>query len=63
MSEPQVTYARDGHVAVLTMNRPEAMNAMSVAMLTDLTDAVRRYAEDGVARTRAKASRPWRGMT
>ena len=41
MSEPQVTYARDGHVAVLTMNRPEAMNAMSVAMLTDLTDAVR----------------------
>ena len=45
MSEPQVTYAREGHVAVLTMNRPEAMNAMSVAMLTDLTAAVRRYAE------------------
>ena len=27
MSEPLVTYARDGHVAVITMNRPEAMNA------------------------------------
>ena len=49
MSEPQVTYAREGHVAVLTMNRPEAMNAMSVAMLTDLTAAVRRYAEDDEA--------------
>ena len=49
MSEPLVTYARDGHVAVITMNRPEAMNAMSVAMLNDLTAAVRQYAADDEA--------------
>jgi enoyl-CoA hydratase/carnithine racemase len=49
MSEPLVTYARDGHVAVITMNRPEAMNAMSVAMLNDLTAAVRQYAGDDEA--------------
>lgn len=49
MSEPLVLYAREGHVATLTMNRPEAMNAMSAAMLSDLTAAVERYAEDDEA--------------
>lgn len=49
MSEPLVTYARDGHVAVITMNRPEAMNAMSVAMLNELTAAVKQYAADDEA--------------
>jgi E-phenylitaconyl-CoA hydratase len=46
MSESLVLYAREGHVATLTLNRPEAMNAMSVAMLKDLTAAVERYAAD-----------------
>lgn len=46
MSEPLVLYAREGHVATLTLNRPEAMNAMSVAMLADLAAAVERYAAD-----------------
>ena len=49
MSEPLVLYAREGHVATLTLNRPEAMNAMSVAMLTDLTAAVDRFTEDDEA--------------
>lgn len=49
MSEPLVLYAREGHVARLTINRPEAMNAMSVAMLSDLTRAVERYAADDEA--------------
>ena len=53
MSEPLatslVTYVRDGHVAILTLNRPEAMNAMSVALLSDLVTALKSYAADDEA--------------
>jgi enoyl-CoA hydratase/carnithine racemase len=49
MSEPLVTYARDGHVAILTLNRPEAMNAMNVAMFVDLAAALKRFAADDEA--------------
>ena len=28
MSDPLVTYLREGHIAVLTLNRPEVMNAV-----------------------------------
>lgn len=49
MSEPLVVYAREGHVATMTMNRPEAMNAMNVAMLKDLTAVVEQFAEDDEA--------------
>jgi enoyl-CoA hydratase/carnithine racemase len=49
MNEPLVTYARDGHVAILTLNRPEAMNAMNVAMFVDLTAAIKQYAADDEA--------------
>lgn len=49
MSEPLVTYARDGHVATITLNRPDAMNAMNVALLTDLAVALKTYAADNEA--------------
>jgi enoyl-CoA hydratase/carnithine racemase len=49
MSDPLVTYMREGHIAVLTLNRPEVMNAMSVALFTDLTTALQRYAADSEA--------------
>jgi enoyl-CoA hydratase/carnithine racemase len=49
MSDPLVTYLREGHIAVLTLNRPEVMNAMSVALFTDLTTALQRYAADSEA--------------
>jgi enoyl-CoA hydratase len=34
-----VTLERDGHVLVMTLNRPEKLNAFDVAMLTDLARA------------------------
>jgi enoyl-CoA hydratase len=37
--EPHLLYEREGHVAVLTMNRPEARNALSSEMLVKLYDA------------------------
>ena len=34
MSEPHVLYRVDGHIAVITLNRPEAKNAFSSEMIT-----------------------------
>ena len=38
-AEPHLIYERDGHVAMLTMNRPEARNALSSEMLVRMYDA------------------------
>ena len=35
-----VEISREGRVATLTMNRPEAMNALNLAMLVELDEAV-----------------------
>lgn len=34
------------HIAVITLNRPEAANAMSLALLEELEEALRKTAED-----------------
>ncbi|MEV5574937.1 crotonase/enoyl-CoA hydratase family protein [Spirillospora sp. NPDC052269] len=39
ISTEHCTVERDGHVVVVTMNRPEARNALSSAMLVGLADA------------------------
>lgn len=38
-TEPHLLFARDGHVATVTMNRPEAKNALSGEMLVRMYDA------------------------
>src|ERR1700694_2167680 len=37
--EPHLLYERDGHVAIVTMNRPAAKNALSGEMLVRMYDA------------------------
>jgi enoyl-CoA hydratase/carnithine racemase len=37
---------RDGHVTVLTVNRPERMNALGAATMADLTTAVSEFEQD-----------------
>lgn len=37
MSDPQVLVSRDGHVATITLNRPDRLNAISGPMLTQLS--------------------------
>ncbi len=39
MSSPHLLVERDGHVVVVTMNRPEARNAFSLEMLVRMWDA------------------------
>jgi len=41
-----VDYQRDGHIAVITMNRPESMNAMSGAQSAGLREAWHRFRDD-----------------
>jgi enoyl-CoA hydratase len=41
---------REDAVAIVTIDRQEAMNALDVATLTDLRDRLRELAEDGAAR-------------
>lgn len=45
-----VSYERHGRVAVVTMNRPEVLNAFNRELAHDLRDAVMRAAGDGDAR-------------
>jgi enoyl-CoA hydratase/carnithine racemase len=40
------TYEMDGHVATITYNRPEALNAINGAMRRDLNDAFARFRDD-----------------
>ena len=39
MSEPHLLFERDGHVAIVTLNRPEARNALSSEMLVRMEEA------------------------
>ncbi len=39
MSEPHLSVEREGHVAIVTMNRPEARNAWSLEMMARMWDA------------------------
>ena len=41
MADEQVKLTRQGSLAVITLNRPEARNALSPDMMTKLGDAIR----------------------
>jgi len=42
----EVLFETDGHVAVITMNRPEVHNAVNTELGQGLRDAFRRFRED-----------------
>lgn len=46
MNEPPVLYARDGHVATITYNRPEKLNAINGALREALNAAWERFRDD-----------------
>jgi len=48
--EPEVLLRRDGALARITLNRPKAINALNLAMVREITPALREWADDdGVA--------------
>lgn len=46
VSDPHLLVEREGHVAIVTMNRPEARNAWSLEMIARMYDAWRAIDED-----------------
>lgn len=46
MSQPNVTYALDDGIAVVTLNRPEVMNALSTALRAELRVAIARAVDE-----------------
>lgn len=46
MTEAPILIRRDGAIAEITLNRPEALNAMSRALVAALKDAVRDFSAD-----------------
>ncbi len=46
MSYENILYERDGHIARITLNRPEALNALSMELQEELVSAVRAAGED-----------------
>jgi enoyl-CoA hydratase len=50
MGEPAVLYEKQGHVAVVTMNRPDVRNAINAEMLCRLADAWQDVNEDDAVR-------------
>lgn len=50
MSEQIVLVERDGPVAIVTMNRPDALNALSRALRAEIVQAFEKLAEDDTVR-------------
>lgn len=50
MSEPIVLIERDGPVAIVTLNRPDALNALSRALRSEIVKAFAALAEDDTVR-------------
>ena len=46
----ELLYEMRNHVAVVTLNRPAALNALSLAMIEELSELLRRFAADGDVR-------------
>lgn len=51
MSEPNVVIEQRGHLGVLTLNRPQALNALTHDMVTTLTLALEQWAQDPTVKT------------
>ena len=47
---PTVTYERQGHIVVITMNRPDKMNALSLEMIQEMAAVWKRLDKDKEAR-------------
>lgn len=50
MSDTDVLFERDGHVGLITLNRPERLNAINTAMIAQLSEVLLRAEQDRTVR-------------
>jgi enoyl-CoA hydratase len=50
MSEPEVLFEVRGHAGVITLNRPQALNALTLSMVEKMSATLRRWAGDEAVR-------------
>ena len=57
MTTPEVTFEREGRAGFITLNRPETLNALTLAMIRDMHRTLARWADDpAVARVAIRAN-------
>jgi enoyl-CoA hydratase len=61
-AEPEVLFARRGHLAVITLNRPRAINALTHGMVTAIRAALEEWATDDSVRTVVLTGSGGRGL-
>jgi enoyl-CoA hydratase len=50
MSDPEILFDVRGHAGVITLNRPKALNALTMAMVEDMSATLQRWAGDDAVR-------------
>jgi len=50
MSYETIIFSKEGNIATITLNRPEALNALNFKMIDEFIDALQRVAEDDEVR-------------
>jgi enoyl-CoA hydratase len=50
MSEPDILFERSGRAGVITLNRPKALNALTMAMVEEMSATLARWAGDDAVR-------------
>ena len=58
MTDTTILTERRGHILIVTINRPEARNALNNAVRTGLFDAVRRFNDDDAAKVLVSVFHP-----
>ena len=57
MPDQPVHYRRDGKIAVVTLNRPDRLNAINSTLLSGLISRLEEARDDEVIRSRSDGSR------
>ena len=60
MTFTELSYETEGHVGIVTLRRPEAMNSLSYTLYMELEDAIRVHAPDAAVNATLPGAGPTR---